>query len=388
MNTECRIEGVRDQALAAAIAERARAWLATRRDYQQVVVRPADAPGHWNVLLRGPHGCHVASMAIPTEQLLVQFDAHLHAGAAEAERQFRSRLLEAYANALTSTNRHVRDGLFDPGVIAADRDAAIDAAPSAAALSDQSEGPISSCLTGGAVTPDTIECSPLRADASDRSRRTWVRRRPSRRMLATWLGSAALVMGWYAWASMRHSALPAVVVVPAASGWVSPTVAEAPRLAQPKAPLIGTPADTDAAKPGLSESGADRTSLGVQWLSPGVTRLGIQPGWRASAIGMQDARLMRDLQQCLGELWLNRVAANNDVILFEVRDELDLARFAALKAALKHKGVLWTFWRRGSPITASQIVASARAADMAPARTLTFSSTHNAAAFRTSSHQR
>jgi hypothetical protein len=123
-------------------------------------------------------------------------------------------------------------------------------------------------------------------------------------------------------------------------------------------------------------------------LSPGVARLGIQPGWRASAIGVQDARLVRDLQQCLGELWLNRVAANNDVILLEVRDELDLARFAALKAALKHKGVLWTFWRRGSSITASQIVASARAADMAPARTIAFSSTHDAAAFTTPRQRR
>jgi hypothetical protein len=116
-------------------------------------------------------------------------------------------------------------------------------------------------------------------------------------------------------------------------------------------------------------------------MSPRLTHLGLRPGWRGSAIAIGDTMLVRDLQQALAELWVNRVAPMNDVIFFGVNDDADLARIATLQAALRKGGVLWTFYRKGGRISTSNVAATARSAHLAPSKVIAFSPTLDAAAF-------
>jgi hypothetical protein len=79
---------------------------------------------------------------------------------------------------------------------------------------------------------------------------------------------------------------------------------------------------------------------GTRWLSPQIERLGVRPRWRAAAIGL-DRKLLSELQQSVGELWVGRAANDHDAIILGVSGVSDLAQLPSLGRSLKAGGVLW-----------------------------------------------
>jgi hypothetical protein len=152
-----------------------------------------------------------------------------------------------------------------------------------------------------------------------------------------------------------------------------------------------TPSSAETAKPAIlskvtgAETRPERTSgarvsSGFEWTSPRLNKIDVRPTWRAAAIGLEDPQLVKDLQQAVSELWVNRVASNHDAIFAGAGRAADAAAVAALKGALKKNGVLWLFYRKGAPL-AQQVTAATAAAGLVRLKTVAFSSTYDAAAF-------
>jgi hypothetical protein len=81
---------------------------------------------------------------------------------------------------------------------------------------------------------------------------------------------------------------------------------------------------------------------GRRWLSPRLEQLGVLPTWRAAVIGLEDRRLLSELQQSVGELWVGRTArGEHDAIIIGMSDASGLARLSALELSLKVDGLIW-----------------------------------------------
>jgi hypothetical protein len=81
---------------------------------------------------------------------------------------------------------------------------------------------------------------------------------------------------------------------------------------------------------------------GRRWLSPRLEQLGVLPQWRAAVIGLDDRRLLSELQQSVGELWVGRAGrGEHDAIILGVLDASGLAQLSALESSLKVGGVIW-----------------------------------------------
>jgi hypothetical protein len=117
----------------------------------------------------------------------------------------------------------------------------------------------------------------------------------------------------------RRGAPPAVV--PAAAGDV----------AVPSAPPVRSLA---AATP-VEQS----TVTGVEWTSPRLTRLHARPQWRAAAINVPDALLLRDLREGVAQVWTDTIPDPVDVLF--VGGAPDQMQWASWRDALKAKGMVW-----------------------------------------------
>src|SRR5689334_11141774 len=70
-----------------------------------------------------------------------------------------------------------------------------------------------------------------------------------------------------------------------------------------------------AAPPAAAAAPAEaRTAATIEWASPRLTHLSVRPRWRASALHVEDAALLRDLGQGVGELWVGKLTGNEDAI--------------------------------------------------------------------------
>jgi hypothetical protein len=389
MSVECRIEALHQPELAATIRRRARAWLAPLNERWRIDVSPSAASDRWMVRIQRETGEDVALFDAPADQLLDQLQEQLRVLVARAGRDSVSRLPGIYARAYAKSDSPVGPGPYVK--------LPVEAVPTG-------PPPLDVNLEQTAAAPG-IQIAPPDAPAPlDR------RRRPMRRteagltaVVAAMACTALLVFGWRSLpARPRSPAAPEAAAVsttaqrspaptppaapaPRASGMQSQIAAAPPRDA-PRA-AAGSRASLAVSLPataGDEERTGSRTpaaAAGTAWMSPRLARLGVRPGWRGSAIGIDDAMLIRDLQQGLGELWVDRLAAKNDVIFLGVDDDADLARIATLQKALRKGGLLWTFYRKGGRISTPNVAATARSAHFAPSKVIAFSATHDAAAF-------
>jgi hypothetical protein len=383
MSVECRIEGLHQPELAAAVRRRARAWLAPLDELWRVIVSPSAVPNSWTIRIERETGGEATLFDAPADQILDQLQEHLRAvagGGSDAA----SPLLESYARAYAK----------------AEVASAMPASPAPADVSVEQPEPAEEIDRTALDAPPPMER----------------RRRPLRRkeagltaMAAAIACVAVLVFGWRS-LPVRPRSAPAPMPVSTMSqrspaplapqGSPAPlTMASTPLpqrstvAAQVSAPprrastTSGSPASLPASRSPIvgdearTSPAAPPASAAPEWMSPRLTHLGLRPGWRGSAIAIGDTMLVRDLQQALAELWVNRVAPMNDVIFFGVNDDADLARIATLQAALRKGGVLWTFYRKGGRISTSNVAATARSAHLAPSKVIAFSPTLDAAAF-------
>ena len=99
---------------------------------------------------------------------------------------------------------------------------------------------------------------------------------------------------------------------------------------------------TSMPAPARLVAASDANEARPRWLSPRLERLGVSQRWRAAVIGLGDRRLLSELQNSVGELWIGRAGrGEHDAIILGVSDASDLAQLSLLEPSLKAGGVLW-----------------------------------------------
>ncbi len=113
-----------------------------------------------------------------------------------------------------------------------------------------------------------------------------------------------------------------------------------------------------------------------------LDKLGVQPDWRVSALGVQDQAFLAELEQAVALLSIGRVVKPSDAIFFGASKEAELARLAALKHSLKPAGALWIIRPKGRPeISERAVRAAGKAAGLVDVKVVGFSPTHTAEKF-------
>jgi len=113
-----------------------------------------------------------------------------------------------------------------------------------------------------------------------------------------------------------------------------------------------------------------------------LDKIGVKPEWRASAIGVEDAGFLEELEDAVAYLSIGRVTKDSDAIFFGVTKEPELARLEKLKASLKPNGALWIIRPKGRPeISERATMAAGKAAGLVDVKVVAFSATHTAEKF-------
>jgi hypothetical protein len=113
-----------------------------------------------------------------------------------------------------------------------------------------------------------------------------------------------------------------------------------------------------------------------------LDKIGAKPEWRASAIGVEDAGFLEELEDAVAHLSVGRVAKDSDAIFFGVSKEAELARLEKLKASLKPNGALWIIRPKGRPeISERATMAAGKKAGLVDVKVVGFSATHTAEKF-------
>ena len=113
-----------------------------------------------------------------------------------------------------------------------------------------------------------------------------------------------------------------------------------------------------------------------------LQKIGVKPEWRASAIGVDDAAFLQELEAGIATLSIGRVLKECDAIFLGVTSEAELSRLAKLKASLKPNGALWIIRPKGRPeISERATMAAGKAAGLVDVKVVGFSATHTAEKF-------
>jgi hypothetical protein len=113
-----------------------------------------------------------------------------------------------------------------------------------------------------------------------------------------------------------------------------------------------------------------------------LEKIGVQPRWRASAIGVDDGAFLDELERAVAELTIGRLVVNSDAIFFGATDASQLKRLAKVKTLIKPNGAVWVIRPKGRPdISEGAVRAAGRAAGLVDVKVVSFSSTHTAEKF-------
>jgi len=113
-----------------------------------------------------------------------------------------------------------------------------------------------------------------------------------------------------------------------------------------------------------------------------LQKIGVKPGWRASAIGVTDTAFLKELEAGIALLSIGRALKASDAIFYGVSREAELSRLEKLKASLKPDGALWIIRPKGrSEISQGATMAAGKAAGLVDVKVVGFSPTHTAEKF-------
>jgi hypothetical protein len=113
-----------------------------------------------------------------------------------------------------------------------------------------------------------------------------------------------------------------------------------------------------------------------------LAKLGAKAEWRTSAIGIDDADFLDELEGAVASLSIGRAVKESDAIFFGASRKADLARLEKLKAALKPNGALWIVRPKGRPeISEMAVMRAGKAAGLVDVKVVSFSATHTAEKF-------
>ena len=127
---------------------------------------------------------------------------------------------------------------------------------------------------------------------------------------------------------------------------------------------------------------ADKSAHKIQHPPTRLDKLGIKPGWRVSAIGVDDEKFLDELRTAGADLSAGRVVKDNDAIFLGASHETELVRLAKLRASLKSNGALWVIRPKGRPeISERAVMAAGKAAGLVDVKVVSYSPTHTAEKF-------
>ena len=127
---------------------------------------------------------------------------------------------------------------------------------------------------------------------------------------------------------------------------------------------------------------AERWADKIQHPPSRLDKIGAKPGWRASAIGVDDEGFLAELEDAVAQLSIGRVVKDSDAIFFGVNKEAELARLETLKKSLKSNGALWIIRPKGRPeISERATMAAGKRAGLVDVKVVGFSATHTAEKF-------
>jgi len=113
-----------------------------------------------------------------------------------------------------------------------------------------------------------------------------------------------------------------------------------------------------------------------------LAKIGAKPGWRASAVGVDDETFLEELRRVVAQLSVGRVLKSSNAIFFGATKERELARLEKLKASLTPDGALWIIRPKGRPeISERAVMAAGKAAGLVDVKVVSFSATHTAEKF-------
>lgn len=113
-----------------------------------------------------------------------------------------------------------------------------------------------------------------------------------------------------------------------------------------------------------------------------LDKLGVEPDWRASALGIGDQAFLKELERAVAQLSIGRTLKSSDAIFFGATKEAELTRLGALKQSLKPNGALWVIRPKGRPeISERAVMAAGKAAGLVDVKVVAFSTTHTAEKF-------
>jgi hypothetical protein len=111
-----------------------------------------------------------------------------------------------------------------------------------------------------------------------------------------------------------------------------------------------------------------------------LDKLGVKPGMKIAVIGVADEHFLAELAGRTGAISRGAAPKGVDLVFFGVESARQLARLAALRAALVPNGAIWVVHRKGKEATIRdvEVFAAARAAGLVDNKVASFSATHTA----------
>jgi hypothetical protein len=127
---------------------------------------------------------------------------------------------------------------------------------------------------------------------------------------------------------------------------------------------------------------AERWAFKIQYPRSRLEKIGVKPGWRVSAVGVEDEGFVAEVEAVVATLSNGRVLEKSDAIFFGATNADQLSRLAVLKRSLTPGGALWVIRPKGRPeISEAAVMAAGKAAGLVDVKVVSFSPTHTAEKF-------
>ncbi len=124
-------------------------------------------------------------------------------------------------------------------------------------------------------------------------------------------------------------------------------------------------------------------SVAEKWLQKllnpksALDKLGIKPGMRIAALGIDDADFLKQLGERVGS-FDQKAGKDRNCILWGLKSKKDLGKLPALEKAIDRAGGIWAIWPKGKPeLKEDDIRAAALAAGLVDVKVMKFSETHS-----------
>ena len=92
---------------------------------------------------------------------------------------------------------------------------------------------------------------------------------------------------------------------------------------------------------------AEKWALKVRYPRGLLDKLGVKPGARVAVVGDLPGDFLKDLRGRTHDVARGRPMKDTDLVFVAMAEPKDLARLAALRAAIKPEGGIWVVWPKG-----------------------------------------